>query len=62
MSTCENCRGRHGVDTLCRFLEAIGRELRKPVLMTTEGGSRAHPVLGYDPVLDRVVLLADPLR
>ena len=54
-------QGQDGVDTLCGFLGEIGRELGKPVLMTSEGGSQAHPVLGFDPVLDRVVLLADPL-
>jgi hypothetical protein len=30
------------------------------VVMTSEGGSPAHPVLGFDPVLNRVVALADP--
>lgn len=54
-------QGQDGVDTLCGFLGEIGRKLGKPVLMTSEGGSQAHPVLGFDPVLDRVVLLADPL-
>ncbi len=53
-------QGQEGVDTLCTFLSEIGRELRKPVLMTSEGGSQAHPVLGFDPVFNRVVLLADP--
>ncbi|RSM77232.1 hypothetical protein DL991_21090 [Amycolatopsis sp. WAC 01375] len=53
-------RGQAGVDTLCGFLAEIGRELRKPVLMTPEGGSQAHPVLGFDPTLDRVVSMADP--
>jgi hypothetical protein len=54
-------QGQAGIDTLCGFLAEIGRELGKPVLMTPEGGSQAHPVLGFDPVLNRVVLLADPL-
>ncbi|MFD8494938.1 hypothetical protein [Amycolatopsis sp. NPDC059657] len=54
-------QGQAGVDILCGFLAEIGRELKKPVLMTPEGGNRAHPVLGYDPVLNRVVLLANPL-
>ncbi|RSM67002.1 hypothetical protein DMH03_08025 [Amycolatopsis sp. WAC 01376] len=53
-------QGQAGVDTLCGFLAEIGRELRKPVLMTPEGGSQAHPVLGFDPALDRVVLMAAP--
>lgn len=54
-------QGQAGVDILCGLLTEIGRELEKPVLMTSEGGDVAHPVLGFDPVLDRVVLLADPL-
>ncbi|MEU4765278.1 hypothetical protein AB0H12_18665 [Actinosynnema sp. NPDC023794] len=54
-------QGQDGVDTLCGFFGEIGRKLGKPVLMTSEGGSQAHPVLGFDPVLDRVLLLADPL-
>ena len=45
---------------LCGFLAEIGRALGKPVVLTSEGGSPAHPVLGFDPVLDRVVALADP--
>lgn len=53
-------QGQDGVDTLCGFLGDIGRKLGKPVLMTSEGGSQADPVLGFDPALDRVVLLADP--
>ncbi|WP_340681769.1 hypothetical protein LCL61_23885 [Amycolatopsis coloradensis] len=54
-------QGQTGVDTLCGFLTEIGRKLGKPVPMTPEGGSQAHPVLGFDPALDRVVLPADPL-
>ncbi|WP_370342787.1 hypothetical protein [Catenulispora sp. MAP5-51] len=53
-------QGQEGVDVLCDLLAAIGRELGKPVVMTTEGGSRSHPVLGFDPALDRTVMLADP--
>jgi hypothetical protein len=53
-------RGQEGVDALCAFLGEIGRELNKPVLLTSEGGSQAHPVLGFDLELNRVVLLADP--
>lgn len=52
-------QGQVGVDTLCGFLRAIGRRLGKPVSMTAEG-DHGHPVLGYDPAADRVVLLADP--
>ncbi|WP_239340919.1 hypothetical protein [Frankia sp. CiP3] len=53
-------QGQLGVDALCSLLAEIGRELGKPVMMTAEGGSQAHPVLGFDPTLDRVVTLADP--
>ena len=53
-------QGQAGVDVLCDFLAEIGRELGKPVAMTPEGGSPTHPVLGFDPTLDRVVALADP--
>ncbi|MFI5560174.1 hypothetical protein ACIA2T_12920 [Amycolatopsis japonica] len=53
-------QGQAGVDILCGFLTDIGRELGKPVLMTQEGGSPAHPVLGFDPEHYRVVLLAEP--
>lgn len=53
-------QGQAGVDVLCGFLAEIGRELGKPVVMTSEGGSPTHPILGFNPVLDRVVALADP--
>ncbi|WP_035957274.1 hypothetical protein [Frankia sp. EUN1f] len=53
-------QGQLGVDALCSLLAEIGRELGKPVMMTAEGGSQAHPVLGFDPALDRVVALVDP--
>jgi hypothetical protein len=49
-------QGQEGIDTLCAFLRAIGSRLGKPVLMTPEGGSQEHPVLGYDPALDKVTL------
>ena len=52
-------RGQAGVDVLCDFLCTIGRRLGKPVAMTAEG-DYGNPVLGFDPVIDRVVLLADP--
>ena len=52
-------QGQAGVDVLCHLLSDIGRELGKPVVMTSEGGSLAHPVLAFDPFLDRVVPLAD---
>ncbi|MGX1775635.1 hypothetical protein ACWIGW_26235 [Nocardia brasiliensis] len=50
--------GQAGVDALCGFLRAIGRRLGKPVTMSAEGDFD-HPVLGFDPAADRVVLLAD---
>ncbi|MFJ7280533.1 hypothetical protein [Kitasatospora sp. NPDC098663] len=53
-------QGQPGVDALCSLLARIGRELGKPVMMTSEGGSQAHLVLGFEAVLDRVVTLADP--
>lgn len=49
-------QGQQGVDALCAFLRAIGGRLGKPVLMTPEGGSQEHPVLGYDPALGKVTL------
>ncbi|MFI6290478.1 hypothetical protein ACIBEJ_02780 [Nonomuraea sp. NPDC050790] len=52
-------QGQAGVDTLCDFLRAIGSELGKPVLMTPEGESQ-DSVLGFDPVVSKVVLLGDP--
>ncbi|MFC5723093.1 hypothetical protein ACFP1Z_23270 [Streptomyces gamaensis] len=52
-------QGQEGVDTLCRFLSTLGRRLNKMVAMTDEGGY-GHPVLGFDPAADRVVLMADP--
>jgi hypothetical protein len=52
-------QGQHGVDILCGFLSTIGRRLGKPVVMTPEGANE-HPVLGFDPGADRVVLLAGP--
>ncbi|MDG4857122.1 hypothetical protein P8605_02935 [Streptomyces sp. T-3] len=52
-------QGQDGVDTLCGFLDAIGRRLGKSVVMTGEG-DYGNPVLGFDPAADRVVLLADP--
>lgn len=53
-------QGQEGVDVLCGLLTEIGRALGKPALMTSEGGSQAQPVLGFDPTLDRVILMADP--
>ncbi|MEU7879459.1 hypothetical protein [Microbispora bryophytorum] len=53
-------QGQEGVNTLCDFLQAIGSELGKPVLMASEGGSQEHPVLGFDPVVSKVVLFGDP--
>ncbi|MBM9509459.1 hypothetical protein [Actinacidiphila acididurans] len=52
-------QGQEGVDVLCRFFAVLGRRLGKPVVMTAEG-DYGHPVLGFDPAADRVVLMADP--
>jgi hypothetical protein len=52
-------QGQEGVDILCRFLTAVGRRLGKPVVMTAEGDYK-NPVLGFDPAVDRVVLMAAP--
>jgi hypothetical protein len=52
-------QGQQRLDIFCAFLGAIGRRLGKPVLMTS-GGDYEHPVLGFRPELDRVVLPADP--
>jgi hypothetical protein len=52
-------QGQEGVDVLCRLLTAVGRRLRKPVVMTAEG-DYGSPVLGFDPAVDRVVLITDP--
>lgn len=52
-------QGQQRLDILCAFLATIGRRLGKPVLMAPEGDDE-HPVLGFQPEVDRVVLLADP--
>ncbi|MFD8082453.1 hypothetical protein ACFV4F_12250 [Kitasatospora sp. NPDC059722] len=52
-------QGQHGVDVLCGLLATVGRRLGRPVAMTAEG-DYGHPVLGFDPAVDRVVLMADP--
>lgn len=52
-------QGQGRLDVFCQFLAAIGRQLGKPVLMSAEGDWQ-HPVLGFDPDLDQVVLLAEP--
>jgi hypothetical protein len=53
-------QGQEGADTLCGLLHAIGGKLGKPALMTSEGGSQEHPVLGFDPALNKVILFTDP--
>ncbi|MET9829841.1 hypothetical protein ABZ078_11085 [Streptomyces sp. NPDC006385] len=53
-------QGQDRLDVFCGFLREIGRRLGKRVLMYPEG-RYGHPVLGYDPEADRVVLLAEPL-
>ncbi|MET9316048.1 hypothetical protein ABZX12_29885 [Kribbella sp. NPDC003505] len=52
-------QGQERVDILCGFFAAVGRRLGKPVVMTAEGDN-GHPVLGFDPAANRVVLMADP--
>ncbi|WP_130334879.1 hypothetical protein [Micromonospora kangleipakensis] len=52
-------QGQERLDIVCGFFAAIGRRLRKPVLMAPEGDYH-HPVLGFDVEADRVVPLADP--
>ncbi|GAA4702835.1 hypothetical protein APR04_000431 [Promicromonospora umidemergens] len=49
-------------DWFCAFLSAIGRQVAKPVLMSSEGGDGHHPLLGFDVESDRVVLLAEPFE
>ncbi|WP_411105111.1 hypothetical protein [Streptomyces sp. cmx-4-9] len=53
-------QGQERLDVFCGFLREIGRRLGKPVLMDPEG-DYGHPVLGFEVVADRVVLLAEPL-
>lgn len=52
-------QGQRGVDILCDFLCVIGRALAKPVYLAAEG-DWGHPVLGFEPASDRVMLLANP--
>jgi hypothetical protein len=52
-------QGQEGVDVLSRFLAVVGRQVGKPVVMTAEG-DYGNPVLGFDPAVDRVVVMADP--
>ncbi|WP_034263932.1 hypothetical protein [Actinospica robiniae] len=52
-------QGQGRLDVFCEFLTAIGRHLAKPVLMSAESDWQ-HPVLGFDPEFDRVVLMAEP--
>ncbi|MDX2605847.1 hypothetical protein PV379_41300 [Streptomyces caniscabiei] len=50
-------QGQDRLDALCGFLRSLGRRLTRPVLMCPEGAN--HPVVGYDPALDRVRVLGD---
>lgn len=52
-------QGQDRLNDLCRFLGRLGRLLDRPVLMDAEG-QWGYPVLGFDPAVDRVVLMADP--
>lgn len=49
-------QGQARLDALCAMLGAIGRRLAKPVRLSPEGFD-VRPVLGYQVVSDRVVLL-----
>ncbi|MFB7471620.1 hypothetical protein [Kitasatospora sp. NPDC056184] len=51
-------QGQAGADTLCGLLSTIGRRLGRPVTMAAEG-DLGYPVLGYDPVADRVSKLVE---
>ena len=53
-------QGQERLDVFCGFLTEIGRHLGKRVLMDSEGGDGSCPVLGFDVVADRVVLMAEP--
>jgi hypothetical protein len=53
-------QGQDRLDVFCEFLKALGRRLRKPLLMDAQGSSGA-PVLGFDVEADRVVAMADPV-
>ncbi|WP_228785190.1 hypothetical protein [Nocardia cyriacigeorgica] len=55
----QELQGQGGVDALAGFLGTIGRLLGKEVVMHAEGDVE-HPVLGYTPVEDRVVVMAEP--
>ncbi|TLG10914.1 hypothetical protein FEK35_13550 [Nocardia cyriacigeorgica] len=55
----QELQGQVGVDVLAGFLGTIGRLLGKEVVMHAEGDVE-RPVLGYTPVEDRVVVMADP--
>lgn len=51
-------QGQERLDVLITFLHTIGHHLRKPVTMTFQGSTR-NPILGYDPAVDEVVVIAD---
>ncbi|TLF80931.1 hypothetical protein [Nocardia cyriacigeorgica] len=55
----QELQGQVGLDVLSGFLGTIGRLLGKAVVMNAEGDI-GHPVLGYTPAEDRVVVMADP--
>jgi len=52
-------QGQDRLDALCQFFKTLGRELRKPVVMTPEGIAELR-ILVYEPTVDRVVLTAKP--
>ena len=53
-------QGQERLDVFCGFVRAVGRCLRKPVLMYPEGGYERPPLLGFDVGADRVLLLREP--
>ncbi|MFF5130999.1 hypothetical protein ACFY41_29260 [Streptomyces syringium] len=53
-------QGQERLDVFCGFVQAIGLELGKPVLMDPEGGY-GHPVLGFDVATGQVAVLAEPV-
>ncbi|MFD8597893.1 hypothetical protein ACFV1L_23090 [Kitasatospora sp. NPDC059646] len=59
MPTFAHPQGQDGVDVLCGLPAAVGRRPGRAVARTAEGDD-GHPVLGFDPAADRVVLTGDP--
>ena len=45
-------RGQPQLDTFCEFVQALGRAVRKPLLVADEG--LVHPIMRYEPATGRV--------